>query len=118
MTHPRNKKQRNELKRRRKDRIREISRFGYNPYVGSPRYADKKIDSWNYGFKLSESEFRKWADMTNEYSTKPFYIKEHSRCKSRAFIKKNSKKAIRRSKNVPKKGNGANKIYDFWWDLL
>lgn len=45
------------------------------------------------------------------------YVEYPKSSKNKVFYKRVSNKAVRRSKDIPLKGNGYRKVFDYWWTI-
>lgn len=116
MSHPKTKKERIISRNKKRDRIKNISRYGY-PFAGWPVYGNKKLQDVNYIRALKEESVNEYHDMTGEFAKECYYIQHFSRTKNKKFLKHYANRRTRRRSNPGNFGNHK-KNFGLWWELL
>lgn len=117
MSHPKTKKERIISRNKKRDKIKNISKYGYNPYLGWPVYGDKELQDINYIRALRGKSVDEYRNMTGEFANRDYYIRHFSKSKKRKFVKQYANRVTRR-----KKENGNHcahkKNFKVWWEIL
>lgn len=117
MSHPKNKKERINSRNRKRDKIKNISKYGYNPYSGWPVYGDKELQDVNYIRSLSDDLGDDYDNMTGVFADRSYYIHHCSKFKHRKFVKQYANRVTRRNKNIGNYG-AHKKNFSALWNLL
>lgn len=117
MKHLKNKKERIIRRNQKRDRIKKISRHVYNPYMGYPIYADRKLRNFNYLSCLEFGSVEDWHNKTGIFEKEPYYIQKCYRSKYKKFLKRSANKKTRKNKDFGNFGKHK-KNFDIWWELL
>lgn len=117
MSHPKTKKERIISRNKKRDKIKNISRYGYNPFIGWPVYGDKELQDVNYIRALRGKSVDEYSNMTGEFANRNYYIRHFSKSKKRKFVKRYANRRTRRRSNPGNFGNHK-KNFGLWWELF
>lgn len=117
MSHPKNKRDRIIYRNKKQEKIKKISHYGYNPYVGWPVYSAKQLQNKNYIRSLNRKFLQDYRNMSGIFSNQKYYIKHLSRGTYRKFIKRYANKITRRKEDLLNYSS-YKKNYPVMWELL